>query len=180
MGSTPFYNFDNLKKMTIDALIERCAPYVEKYLSKNAAAYFKEAYAAEDLKMVQHILKRTRTQIMIRTKVMEYQKVEKAVKDEFPDAEMILGSCENNEGSHSEDMNTGTIIILVAIVVIAIIVVGIGIRNWAVKKKTVGEVLSKGSKKGGLQNYTDKDKALMELIHELATVYDNTDKYLKG
>lgn len=180
MGNTPFYNFDDLKNMTIDALIEKCTPYVKNYLSEKAAAGLKEAYAASNFKVVKHILDKTRTQIKNRIGFSEYQKAEKALMDEFPDFETILCSSENNEGSHSEDMNTGTIIMLVAIAVIALAALAVGIRNLAVKKKTVGKVLSKGSKKGNHPNYTDKDKALMELIHELSIVYDNTDKYLKG
>ena len=43
--------------------------------------------------------------------------------------------------------------------------------------QTVGEVLSNGTKKS---KYTEKDKDLMELIHELSIIYENTDQYSKS
>ena len=76
---------------------------------------------------------------------------------------------------------TAIIVIGVAILVVSIIGALVYFKiNPKKNDKTVGEVLSIRNKKDSQPKYTEKDKDLMALIHELSVIYDNTDKYLKS
>ena len=63
-------------------------------------------------------------------------------------------------------LSGGDLIVAGGIVVIA---VGVGVPLWLNKHKKTKNVEPE---------LTEKDKDLLELIGELAAVYDNTDKYL--
>ena len=189
MSNSQSFVFSSLKRMTVDNLIGRCKQYVEQYVSKKAASRLDDAYKASRFDEVKHILEVTLERIKTKIKVSEYQKAEKAVKDEFPDAKELFVSSDTNEGSHDDNMGTGSGMVAVIVIIVAILVAAIvgtvlylkfkG-RNIDVNNQTVGEVLSHGLKKGNSITYTDKDKDLMELIHELSVIYDNTDKYLNS
>lgn len=189
MSNSQSFVFSSLKRMTVDNLIGRCKQYVEQYVSKKAASRLDDAYKASRFDEVKHILEVTLERIKTKIKVSEYQKAEKAVKDEFPDAKELFVSSDTNEGSHDDNMGTGSGMVAVIVIIVAIFVAAIvgtvlylkfkG-RNIDVNNQTVGEVLSHGLKKGNSITYTDKDKDLMELIHELSVIYDNTDKYLNS
>jgi hypothetical protein len=76
------------------------------------------------------------------------------------------------------------IVIIVAILVVAVVAAFLYLRfkdrGIDVNNQTVGEVLSHGVKKGNSIKYTEKDKDLVELLHELSVIYDNTDQYLNS
>ena len=189
MSNSQSFDFSSLKKMTIDNLIAKCRQYVEQYLSKSAASRLDKAYKASRFDEVKYILKKTLKQIKTKIKISEYQKAKKAVKDEFSDANELFVSYDTNEGSQDDNMGTGSGMVAVIVIIVAILVAAIvgtvlylkfkG-RNIDVNNQTVGEVLSHGLKKGNSITYTDKDKDLMELIHQLSVIYDNTDKYLNS
>lgn len=187
MSNSQSFDFSSLKRMTISNLIAKCRQYVEQYLSKSAATRLDKAYKESRYDEVKSILEITLERI--KTKISEYQKAEEAVKDEFPDAKELFVSSDTNEGSQDDNMGTGSGMIAVIVIIVAILVAAIvgtvlylkfkG-RNIDVNNQTVGEVLSHGLKKGNSITYTDKDMDLMELIHQLSVVYDNTDKYLNS
>ena len=133
------------------------------------------------------ILEKTLERIKSKIKISEYQKAEKAVKDEFPDANELFTSSDTNERSQDDNMGTGSGMVAVIVIIVAILVFAIvgtvlylkfkG-RSIDVNNQTVGEVLSHELNKGNSIKYTEKDKDLMELIRELSVIYDNTDQYL--
>lgn len=186
MSNSQSFDFSSLKRMTVDNLIEKCKQYVEQYVSKKAASRLDDAYKASKFDEVKRILKMTLERIKAKIKISEYQKAEKAVKDEFPDAKELFVSSNTNEGSQDDNMGTGSGMIAVIVILVAIIVVALLLyfKPWNksinVSNKTVDEVISHGIKKGNSIRYTEKDKDLMELIHELSVIYDNTDQYLNS
>ena len=186
MDSSKLLDFNHIKKITVDNLFSRCRPYVGQYLSKSALHRFDKAYKEARFDEVKHILEKTYKRIKTKMKVSEYQKIEKAIIAEFPDAERIFVSSEINEGSRNKKMALGNEITAIIVIGVAILVVSIICAlvyfkvNSSTNDKTVGEVLSIGNKKNKQQKYTEKYKDLMELIHELSVIYDNTDKYLKS
>lgn len=189
MSNSKSFDFSSLNRMTIGNLIAKCRQYVEQYLSKSAATCLDNAYNESRFDEVKFILEKTLDRIKTKIKISEYQKAEKAVKDEFPDAKELFVSSDTNEGSQDDNMGTSSGIVAVIVIIVAIIVfaiVGTALylkfkgRNINVNNQTVGEVLSHGLKKGNIITYTDKDKDLMKLIHELAVIYDNTDQYLNS
>lgn len=189
MSNSQSFDFSSLKRMIIGNLIAKCRQYVEQYLSESAATRLDNAYKESRFDEVKFILEKTLEQIKTKIKISEYQKAEKAVKDEFPDAKELFVSSDTNEGSQDDNMGTGSGMIAVIVIIVAILVAAIvgtvlylkfkG-RNIDVNNQTVGEVLSHGLKKGNSITYTDKDRDLIELIHQLSVVYDNTDKYLNS
>ena len=189
MSNSQSFDFSSLKRMTVDNLIGRCKQYVEQYVSKEAASRLDDAYKASRFDEVKHILEVTRERIKTKIRVSEYQKAEKAVKDEFPDAKELFVTSDTNEGSHDDNMGAGSgmvavIVIIVAILVVAVVAAFLYLRfkdsGIDVNNQTVGEVLSHGVKKGNSIKYTEKDKDLVELLHELSVIYDNTDQYLNS
>lgn len=189
MSNSQSFDFNVLKRMTIDNLILNCKKYVEQYRSKSAASQFREAYKASRYDEVEHILDKTLEQIKTEINISEYQRAEKAVKDKFPDADMLFASSDTDEGSLKDNMGTSSGTIAVIVIIVAILVITIvgkvfyskhKNRNIDVNNQTVGEVLSRGLKKDNSIIYTEKDKDLMELIHELSVIYDNTDHYLNN
>ena len=187
MSDSQSFDFSSLKRITVDNLIGRCKQYVEQYVSKKAASRLDDAYKASRFDEVKHILEVTLERIKAKIKVSEYQKAEKAVKDEFPDAKELFDSFDTKERRQNDNMGTENGMIAVIIIIVAILVAAIvgtvlylkskG-KNINVNNQTVGEVLTHSLKKGNNISYSDKDKDLMELIHELSVIYDNTDKYL--
>ena len=187
MSNSQSFDFSSLKRMTVDNLIGRCKQYVEQYVSKKAASRLEDAYEASRFDEVKHILEVTLERIKTKIKVSEYQKAEKAVKDEFPDAKELFVSSDTNEGSHDDNMGAGSGMVAVIVIIVAILVIVAAFlylrfkdRGIDVNNKTVGEVLSHGVKKGNIIKYTEKDKDLVELLHELSVIYDNTDQYLNS
>lgn len=67
------------------------------------------------------------------------------------------------------DTDSANISLMGGIAVIAVIGASFFLYYW----------LKKGGKKMNGPKYTEKDKDMLELIHELAVVYKNTDSYLK-
>lgn len=193
MSNSQSFDFGFVKRMTVDNLIVRCNQYVEQYVSKNAAARLNDAYRASRFDEVKHIFEVTLERIKTKINVSEYQKAERAVINEFPDAKEIFVPSDTNEesqdendfneGSQDENMSTDSEIIAVIVISVAIIACIALLIFRPINKKigssnqTVGEVLSNGTKKS---KYTEKDKDLMELIHELSIIYENTDQYSKS
>lgn len=186
MSNSQLFKFDDLKDLTIDSFIFRCREYVEQYLSNSEATRFYDAYKESDLAEVRYILEKTLKSMKNRVKDSEYQNAEKAVMDEFPDFKELFFSLDNKKGRHHEEMgdenmSTGSGMIAVIVILIAIVIAIVG-TCLKIKNKTVGEVLSSGSKKnngsGKTNEYSDKDRDLLELIHQLSIIYDNTEKYL--
>lgn len=186
MSNLKAFDFNTLKKMPVDSLIMKCKGYVEQYLSKSAANRLDSAYKKSKLEEVEHILKETLKRAKMKIKISEYQKAEKAVLDEFPDAKKLFESFDSDGGGQSDNMGTGSGIVVVVVIIVAILVISIvgAVIYLKSKNKTVGEVLSLGLNKGNRTNnppaYTDKDRDMIALIHELSIVYDNTDKYLNS
>jgi len=186
MDNSQSLEFNHIKKMTVDNLLTRCRQYVGQYLSKSALCRFDKAYKEARFDEVKYILIKTYKRIKTKMKVSEYQKIEKAIIAEFPDAERIFVSSESNEGSRNEKMALGsemTAIIVIGVAILVVSIIGALVYfkiNPKTNNKTVGEVLSIRNKKDSQPEYTEKDKDLMALIHELSVIYDNTDKYLKS
>ena len=186
MDNSQSLEFNHIKKMTVDNLLIGCRQYVGQYLSKSALCRFDKAYKEARFDEVKHILKKTYKRIKTKMKVSEYQKIEKAIIAEFPDAERIFVSSESNERSRNEKMALGsemTAIIVIGVAILVVSIIGALVYfkiNPKTNNKTVGEVLSIRNKKDSQPEYTEKDKDLMALIHELSVIYDNTDKYLKS
>ena len=165
--------------------------YVEEYLSQEDADRFSRAYQKEDFDEAERISKSTLKKIKLMTQVSEFQKAEEAVLAEFPDAESVLATSDDNEGGHCNNMATSSVLIAAIVIIVAILVISIigTVVYLKVNNKTVGEILSLGLRKLGLKKgnkvsdvpmYTDKDRDMMTLIHELSIIYDNTDKYLNS
>ncbi len=117
------------------------------------------------------------------TQVSEFQKAEEAVLAEFPDAESVLATSDDNEGGHCNNMGTSSVLIAAIVIIVAILVISIigTVVYLKVNNKTVGDILSlRLSKDNKAPVYTDKDRDMMALIHELSIIYDNTDKYLNS
>ena len=72
------------------------------------------------------------------------------------------------------------IVVIVAILVIVIAKVMSKNKSIDVNDPIVDKILSPNAKKDNSIKYTEKDKDMMELIHELSVIYDNTDKYMKS
>ena len=72
------------------------------------------------------------------------------------------------------------IIVIVAILVIVIAKVISKNKSIDVDDPTVNKILSLETKKDNSIKYTEKDNDMMELIHELSVIYDNTEKYMKS
>ena len=189
MSNSQSFDFSSLKRMTVDNLIGRCKQYVEQYVSKEAASRLDNAYKASRFDEVKHILEVTLERIKAKIKVSEYQKAEKAVKVEFPDAKEQFVSSDINEGGQNDNMGAGSGMVAVIVIIVAILVVSVVAtflylrfkgKGIYINNQTVGEVLSHRVKKGNGIKYTEKDKDLMELIHELSVIYDNTDQYLNS
>lgn len=211
MSNKISFDFNGLKKMTIDKLIVECEKFVEQYLSKSAAKHLDKAYNESRHDEVKNILERTQKQIKTKIRNSEYNNVKKMVMNQFSYLDKIFLSLydddevDEDERSQEEDMETtneittvanqgngmeALIFIIVGIIVIGAVIFAISIiankttasKNKAeIKNKSVDEGLSvKNQKKEKCYQYTEKDRDLMELIHELAVIYDNTDKYMKS
>ena len=186
MSNLESFDFNSLKKMSVDKLFSMCRRYIRDYISKSAASRFDKAYKEDRYDDVKDILEETLRRIKSHIKVSEYKKAEKAVVDEFPAAIEIIKSSDTSEGSQDDIMGTGSGMIAVIVIIVAFIVIAIVCTFVYLKdhNKTVGEVLSFGIKKDlnsvKSQNYSDKDRDLIKLIHELAVIYDNIDQYLNS
>lgn len=185
MSNSQSFDFNSLKRMTTDDLIAKCKKYVELYLSKSESERFYKAYKESRFDEVRCILEKTLQRIKTKINVSEYRKAENAVLEEFPDAEGVFVSSNTDEGSQDDKMGTGSAIIAVTVVIVAILVITIaGLIYLKIKNRTVGDILSalsqKDNKPRKTYNYTEKDRDLMALIHELSVIYDNTDKYMNS
>lgn len=183
MSYTQSFEVNFLKRMTIDSLIKKCRKYVEQYLSRNAAARLDKAYKELKFDEVRRILEKTLKRIKIKIKITEYQKAEKAVLDEFPDAERLFASSDNMKRSRNENMeiDSGVAVVVIGVAILVIVIAGAFI-HLKLTNKTVGEVLSIGKDTGTktFYCYTEKDRDLMTFIHELSVIYDNIDQYLNN
>lgn len=186
MSNSKSFDFSFLNKVTVDSLIAKCRRYVEQNLSKSDVSCFDKAYKASRFDEVKYILKKTLERIENKNKISESKK---DLNNEISDADGLFISSDTNEGRWDDNMNTnsgmgGVNIIIVTIIVLAIIGTVLYMKfngkKVNVKNRTVNEVLSNGFKNGNNIKYTDKDRDLIELIHELSAIYDNTDKYLKS
>ena len=169
--------------MSVDKLMSLNQKYVEKYLSQEDADRFSRAYQKEDFDEAERISKSTLKKIKLMTQVSEFQKAEEAVLAEFPDAESVLATSDDNEGGHCNNMGTSSVLIAAIVIIVAILVISIigTVVYLKVNNKTVGDILSlRLSKDNKAPVYTDKDRDMMALIHELSIIYDNTNKYLNS
>ena len=83
-----------------------------------------------------------------------------------------------------DGLSSGAIAFIVIGIAVLVAVALIGVAYLKSKNKTVGDVLTRNSIEGkNIKNqisYTEKDRAMLELIHELAEVYRTTDEYIKS
>ena len=186
MSDSQSFDFNSLKNMPVDKLMSLAQKYVEEYSSQEDADRFSRAYQKEDFDKAERISKSTLKKMKLMTLVSKFQKAEEAVLAEFPDAESVLATSDDNEGGHCNNMGTSSVLIAAIVIIVAILVISIigTVVYLKVNNKTVGEILSLGLKKGNkvsdVPMYTDKDRDMMTLIHELSIIYDNTDKYLNS
>lgn len=186
MNKSRSFDLNSLKEESVDSLILKCKKCVERYLSKSAAERLDKAYEELKYDEVKFILEETLKKIKIMTEISEYQKAEKAIMDVFPEAEKLFDISDNNEGSQNKKMGTGSGWIVVCVIIVAILVIAIISSSVYLKRNniSVGEVLmkrmNKDNSQGKAYRYTDKDRDMMNLIHELSTIYDNTDHYMNN
>lgn len=179
MSNSQSFDFSSLKRMSVDSLIMKCKGYVEQYLSKSAAERLDKAYKASEFDEVNHILNETLKKIKTKMKLSDYQKAKWTVRNG------LLDDSDNDERRQNDNMGTGSVIIAFIVITVAIIVIAIvgTVIYSKINKKTVGEVLprlNKDNKTNNVSEYTDKDRDMMALIHELSIIYENTDKYLNS
>lgn len=186
MSNSKSFDFSFLNKVTVDSLIAKCRRYVKQNLSKSDVSCFDKAYKASRFDKVKYILKKTLERIENKNKISESKK---DLNSEISGASELFVSSDTNEGRWDDNMNTngemgGVNIIIVIILVIATIGTVLYMKfkgkKVNVKNQTVNEVLSNGLKNGNNIKYTDKDRDLIELIHELSVIYDHTDEYLNS
>lgn len=190
MNSLHFFNA--LKKTTIDKLMLKCTKYAKQYLSESEAKRLKKAYKTSEYNEVKYILKKTLSKMKAKIKVSEFQQAKEAIIKEFPNKEAIIKEFPNAERlirtvkinkrgqGNKMEISNGTIaiiIIMVGILVISILAKSKSIHP-KVNNKTIGEIMSLSASND--YNYTDKDRDMMALIHELSIVYTNTDRYLNS
>lgn len=185
MSNSQSFDFSSLKRISVDSLIMKCKGYVEQYLSKSAAECLDKAYKASEFDEVKHILNETLKKIKTKMKLSDYHKAKQAVRNGLLD-EKLFEYSDNDERRQNDNMGTGSVIIAFIVITVAIIVIAIvgTVIYSKINKKTVGEVLplglSKDNKTNNVSKYTDKDRDMMALIHELSIIYENTDKYLNS
>lgn len=188
MNISRSFDLNSLKEESVDSLISKCKRCVGRYLSKSEAERLDKAYEELKYDEVKLILEETLKKIKLMTENSEYQKAEKAITDVFPETEKLFNISDNNEGSQNKKMGTGNVLIVVCVVIVAILVITIISSSVYLKLKrnniSVGDVLmkrmNKDNSQGKAYRYTDKDRDMMNLIHELSTIYDNTDHYMNN
>jgi len=187
MNGLHLFNFNAFKKMTINQLMLRCTKYVARYLSESEAKRLKKAYKASKYNEVTDILNKTLKRMKAEIKGSEFQQAKESIIEEFPEAEGAIGTVKRNKGGQGDKMEIGSvtiaIIIIIIIIMVCILVIGIlakskSIHPKVVNNKTIGEIMSLGVSND--YSYTDKDRDMMALIHELSIVYTNTDRYLNS
>ncbi len=144
-------HLDQLKNMTFDTLIDKCKELIEKHLSLNDSIEFDKAYQDDNFDKAKTLLEKT------------FENVENEER-----RDNIMG--------RSKKMSE-PLIITVAIFVFAALGTALYLKN---SNKTLGDLLPFGSssnkEQSGKIEYTKKDKAMIELIHELSGIYRNIDK----
>lgn len=174
-----------LGKMPVNKLMKRCEKYIGEYLSKPEAVQFEKAYRSSDYSEARHILEKTLKMATLQHNSSDIQKVENMVSSEFSDTEKLLKNGESCKRRQDNTMTTNNSITPIVFILIAILVItAIGaVLYFKVKNKTVGEILSSTSHKNGNEkkkiSYSEKDRDMLKLIHELSLLYDNTESYLK-
>ena len=185
MSKSQLFDLNSIKRMTIDSLMKKCKQYVERYLPQTDAFRFDEAYKNMRFDEVKVILEKTFNRI--KTKIDISEIIYAVIINEFPDAKEVLKISDIKEEDQEENMeasNEMNAIIIISVAIIVVAVIGAILyhnrdKSKTVKNQLVSDVMSPRSNSNYI-NYTDKDKDLMELIHELSLIYDNTDKYLKS
>lgn len=186
MSNSQSFDLDSLKKMPVDKLMSLVEKYIAEYSSKEDAERFSKAYQQKAIDETKRITKKTLDKMRLIKQVSDFQEAEKSILDRFSDAENVLVNSDINEGGHSDNMGTSSVLIAAIVIIVAILVISIigTVVYLKVNNKTVGDILSLGLSKGNKVNnapvYSDKDRDMMSLIHELSIIYDNTDKYLNS
>jgi uncharacterized membrane protein len=116
MNDLQSFDFSSLKKMTVDSLILMCQGYVKQYLSESDAIRFEDAYKNSEYGEVKHILEETLKKVNGKTKKSEFQKVKQIVLSEFPGAENLFESSDENGGGKNDNMGTGSGLVAVAVI----------------------------------------------------------------
>lgn len=180
MNGLHLFNFNALKKMTINQLMLKCTRYVARYLSESEAKRLKKAYKASKYNEVMDILNKTLKRMKAEIKGSEFQQAKESIIEAFPDAEGTIGTVKSNKGGQGDKMEIGSGTIAIIIIMVCILVIGILAKSIhpKVNNKTIGEIMSLGVSND--YSYTDKDRDMMALIHELSIVYTNTDRYLNS
>jgi len=181
----------------------KCKKYAKQYLSESEAERLEKAYKTSEYNEVKKILQKTSKKMKAKIKVSEFQQAKEAIIKEFPNAERLIGTVKinkrgqgnkfpnaerlirtikiNKKGQGNKmEISNGTIaiiIIMVGILVISILAKSKSIHP-KVNNKTIGEIMSLSASND--YSYTDKDRDMMALIHELSIVYTNTDRYLNS
>ncbi len=153
--------------------IEKLKQYAEEHISPSAAQNLEDAYLRSHIDTVVHIA----NQIVIRCQIKELTKklnslcnCEEEILKEYPDAERLLKNTDDNERRQHDNMDfrawlTPENLVVGAILVCAVVGIWLSIR----RPPRVDDIV-----------YTEKDKDMMELVHQLSDVYDNTDRYLNS
>lgn len=174
------FDLNSIKNMSVDNLMKKCKCYVEQYLSKNASIQFDKAYHNSDYEEVQKILKKTLKKVKANIKYSDLINAQRIIKRFFED---LSGNKNKNERSRRDNMDISGVMIAFIVIIVAISVISVIRTAICLKKnnKNVGEILSHGSYKSkNVNHYTEKDRDMIELIHELSEVYRKTDEYMKN
>lgn len=183
MNNNASFDFDAIRNMTVDKLMLKAQVYVRKYLSKSDSIRLIKAYNNGDFEEVKRILNATqkvmnnnlRSLDLIVAQTFLKQALEKT-KDEDSD--------KRRRRKKMDGLSSGAIAFIVIGIAVLVVAALIGVAYLKSKNKTVGDVLTRNSIEGkNIKNqisYTEKDRAMLELIHELAEVYRTTDEYIKS
>lgn len=185
MDDAGWLGIESLKNGVIDAnSVSLLREYVAKYHSDAAANSFVDACKTKNFDEAQRILAETQERVKNVVSPQEYQRAQQEAQKiiegggaDTANGEGSVAPFDNQERSKRQSMDTsgGTIALVVLGFVAAM---GIG---YALLKHVAHEgprANGNPSNVGG--GYTAKDKDFMALIHELATIYANTDKFLNS
>ena len=182
MKNTSF-DFDSIRNMTVEKLIQKAQVYVRKYRSKSDSVRLIKAYNNGDFEEVKRILNATQKAMNNNLRALDW-----IIAQTFLKQALQTSSDEDNDKRRHrkkmEGLSSGVIAFIVIGIAILVVLALIGVAYIKTKERTVGEVLTSNSaerkKINNQTSYTDKDRAMIELIHELAEVYRKTDEYMRS
>lgn len=144
-----------------------------------------KAYPNIKYNSMKQSLKEIFKKIKAKTKHSEHQKTKDIIIQEYPKPKIFYKKIKAKEGRNNT-MNMGNGIIAVIIIIMALLIIA-AIKVFAYLKKNnkTTEKFSTNSFKPKSDNhYTiqdrEKDKDMLELIHELSSIYQNIDEEIKN